>query len=505
VVRYYLLLALLFTQPGNISPGRQLQVPPANSQFPNNPSSIYRSLQLDYSRSESATGVLSLESGGQSLVTRLWLFEHAEKSIDIQYFSFARNITGLIACDYIVRAADKGLKVRLLIDEAAGRMNAREIKILDLHENIEVKVYNPGFKLGRLDKKIKYGLKNRDRLMQRMHSKTLNIDGEVVILGGRNISDEYFDFDHKLNFRDRDVLLMGRAARAAKRDFDRYWSDSLTVTCTELLGKSKKKFSVDALFEKLHRFAADTAYFSSRMRALVDSFPSTFRKSRHAGAFQWVNKVAFISDKPGKNEDRDKRKGGLCHDSVMSLIQSAKRSLDIATPYFITTKETRNILRETVARGVRVRILTNSMASIDNDVAFSPYKRDRKENLATGIELYEFRPDAAERFSLTIPEVQASLHYEPVFAYHAKSMIIDGRVCAIGSYNLDPLSANITTECMAVIRSPEITAHLARYFEEELKPENSWRITRDFNPDSKAPLKKKAKTTAGHVVPRGIL
>jgi cardiolipin synthase C len=466
---------------------------------------LYQALSLTEENASSKTGVLSLENGGNSLVTRLWLFRQAKRTIDIQYFSFARNLTGLIACDYVVQAADRGVKVRLLIDEAAGKMNQREIKILDLHDNIEVRIYNAGLKLGRADKKLKYMTKNRNRMMRRMHNKTVNIDGVAAILGGRNISDEYFDFDHSYNFRDRDVLLLGKAAKDVTRSFEDFWNDKLTVTCEELVGKTKKEFSVPALFEKLHTFAADTTYFSQRMREKVDSFPGEFRKLHQKKEFMWLDHVHFVSDKPGKNDDREERKGGISTDTMLYLIRHARKSIDIHTPYFITNEEGRQLLKETVARGVRVRVLTNSLASIDNPSAFSAYQNDRKKNLETGIELYEFRPDPEVRFKIMMPEVQDDLHYDPTLGFHSKSMIVDGGVAVIGSYNFDPRSANLNTECVAVMRSEKIADVLFKYMDEEYLPQNSWRISEDFNPDSKASVKKKVKVVTGKAIPKELL
>jgi phosphatidylserine/phosphatidylglycerophosphate/cardiolipin synthase-like enzyme len=147
-------------------------------------------------------------------------------------------------------------------------------------------------------------------------------------------------------------------------------------------------------------------------------------------------------------------------------------------------------------------VLTNSLASIDNNVAFSPYKRDRKKNLETGVELYEFRPDAAVRFSIMSPERQAELHYEPVLGLHSKSIVIDGHTTVIGSYNLEPRSTNLNTECIAVIRSEEISRRLLKFMEEEFLPANSWQISKDYNPDKKASLKKRLRVLIGNIVPK---
>lgn len=467
-------------------------------------SDIYSILHLSKEELQNNTAVYSLENGGKSLAARLWLISHAKQSIDIQYFSFSRNVTGLIASKYVVDAADRGVMVRLLIDEAAGKLNRYEIKMLDAHENIEVKLYNAGLKLGRVDKKLSKLISNYNRLQRRMHNKTFVIDGQAAITGGRNISDEYFDFGEKYNFRDRCVLLVGKAAVSAKTSFNMFWNSELSVKAEDLIGKSKSPFDVGELFERVNKIANDTVSYAPALRKYVKAFPSEIVEARKAKEFLIIEPVCFISDVPGKNEDRG-RKGGITTDSIISLIRSAKHTLDIQSPYFITTQEGKELLRETVARGVKVRVLTNSMSSIDNEEAFAAYKKDRKENLANGIELYEFRPNAAVRFTLMIPDVQEKDQYKAAMGLHSKTMIIDGKISVIGSYNLDPRSANYNTECIAIIRSPEFSKNLSEYVEKEYLPVNAWRITNQFNPDKEAGIKKRIKTSIKSIYPKKLL
>ena len=186
-------------------------------------------------------------------------------------------------------------------------------------------------------------------------------------------------------------------------------------------------------------------------------------------------------------------------------MQEAKVSIDIQSPYLITTKLGKQIFKEAVNRGVKVRILTNSLASTDNLEAFSGYKRDRETLLKTGVRIFEWRPDAAIRYKVMTGALQKKVDYKPVFGWHAKSMVVDGHVVVIGTFNLDPRSANLNTECVTVIHSSKIASEVVAGMEEEFKPENAWETTLNFNPDSLAGKAKNLKVGVRRLVPKGIL
>jgi phosphatidylserine/phosphatidylglycerophosphate/cardiolipin synthase-like enzyme len=171
------------------------------------------------------TGVYVLEEGDNSMIARAWLSESAEKSIDIQYFIFSADNIGLIAVDYLLRAADRGVKVRFIVDDIMVEADADELLAIDAHPNIDIKIYNPTAKIGKnLPEKLYSLATDFQGFNQRMHNKTFIVDGKAVITGGRNIADEYFDYDHEYNFRDRDVLLLGKIAADVQRSFDEFWS-----------------------------------------------------------------------------------------------------------------------------------------------------------------------------------------------------------------------------------------------------------------------------------------
>ncbi len=177
---------------------------------------------------DTKTGAYVLEDSGGSLLTRAWLCEHAEKTIDVQYFIFSTDNVGLIATDYLVRAADRGVQVRIIVDDIMVEAGIHEILTINSHKNISIKIYNPGVNLGKnIFQKIGKLATNFRSVNQRMHNKIFAVDGKVAITGGRNVADEYFDYDHEYNFRDRDVLLMGKVVNTMETSFENFWNSPL--------------------------------------------------------------------------------------------------------------------------------------------------------------------------------------------------------------------------------------------------------------------------------------
>ena len=453
------------------------------------------------------TGVYVLEDGGGSLVTRAWLCEHAEKTIDIQYFIFSTDNVGLIACDYLVRAADRGVKVRIIVDDLMVEAGIHEILTMDSHKNISIKIYNPGQNLGKnvFQKLGKLGTHYRS-FNQRMHNKILAVDGKVVITGGRNIADEYFDYDHEYNFRDRDVLLLGKTVQQVESSFETFWNNPIAVPVSSLVKEKNNNFSDSTRFDRLHQYACNPENFWPQLRQQIVELPKVFHRIVASDQLVWSDSVSFVSDTPGKNNgQRGMGGGGITTSALATLISRAKHSVDIQSPYLITTAAGLKLMKEAIGRGVKIKILTNSLASTDNLEAFAGYQKNRRELLDAGVEIYEFRPDAAERIKIATGALQKKLNYTPVFGLHAKTMVIDGDVTVIGTFNLDPRSANLNTECFAQVHSKQIAQGVLKGMHEEYKPENSWHISQTFNPDSKADRAKRIKTFTKKIIPKNIL
>jgi len=456
---------------------------------------------------QTKTGVFVLEDGANAMITRAWLSEYAEESIDIQYFIFSMDNVGLIACDYLVRAADRGVKVRILVDDIMVDAPVSDVLSLAAHKNIEIKIYNPGVNLGKnLWGKLKSFGGDYTKANQRMHNKTFIVDNKVVITGGRNIADEYFDYDHAYNFRDRDILLIGKGCKQVTKSFTQFWNDKISVDIKKVAKATDKAFEDTIAYKALHQYACNPENFWPQVRERIKNLPNIFSELKASGDIVWTDSVTFVSDIPGKNDGTNGLYGGgKTTDKLVSLISKAKKSVDIQTPYLITTSASIKLFKAAVDRGVKIRILTNSLASTDNVEAFSGYQRNRTEILKAGVRIFEFRPDAAERSKIMTGELQQKLDYKPIFGLHAKSMIIDGKTTVIGTFNLDPRSANLNTECLAIVHNKRITDSVAKGFEIEFSKENSWETTLESNPDDKVGYGKRIKSFSRRVVPQNIL
>jgi len=457
-------------------------------------------------RMASATGVHVLEQGNEAMLARAWLSQAAERSIDTQYFIFSTDNVGLIAFDHLVRAAERGVNVRVLVDDLLLDADAQQLLALDVHEHLAIKVYNPNVNLGKsLTDRARAVLSDFRGINQRMHNKTFIVDGVAAITGGRNVADEYFDFDHEYNFRDRDVLLLGAAVAQVGASFEDFWRSPLSVPIGKLIEPEPAAEAV-AVAARLHAYACDPLNFWPEVRAQIGAIPQTFARIEREGRLHFAPDVRFVSDAPGKNDGtQGLGGGGITTAALAQLLRGAAREVLIQTPYLVTTASARKLFAQAVGRGVAVRILTNSLASTDNLEAFSGYARDRSELLATGVQVYEWRPDAMARSSLMKSALVKTKRTAPVFALHAKTMVIDGDTLVVGTFNLDPRSANLNTECFALIRSRPAAAGVRARMLDELRPGNAWRVSAGHHPDAHAGAWKRARVLLRGLIPKSIL
>jgi putative cardiolipin synthase len=432
----------------------------------------------------SQTGAHILERGEEALMGRAWLTQHAQNSIDVQYFIWSSDNIGTLAAEQLLRAAERGVSVRVIVDDLLIDAEDQTLLLLSAHENVSIRIYNPNVTVGTsfFDRIVNAVTQFRS-LNQRMHDKTAIFDGVAGITGGRNMADEYFDFDQAYNFRDRDILLLGPAVSDMQENFEEFWSSELAVPVETVLGSSASTISTAEAAQKaaeLHAYADDPANFELETREAISNLSNAIPAL--LTDMEWQD-VEFISDAPGKNDGSlGLAGGGLSTRSLIEAVKNARHSVLIQSPYLVLPPGGVELFSELHSRGVRTRISTNSLASTDNIPAFSGYHRQRPRLLNAGIELFEFKPHPGIQAEL-IDRYPALAANNPVFAIHAKSMVIDDRLVFIGTFNLDPRSANLNTEVGVLVESEKLARQLTESIERDMLAENSWHTTSEYAPD----------------------
>jgi putative cardiolipin synthase len=446
------------------------------------------------------SGAYVLEKGEEALRARAWLTDHATSSIDVQYFIWSTDNIGILASEALLRAAERGVKVRVIVDDLLIDAPPDSLLALALHPNIDIRIYNPRLNVGvsKLKKaaNVASGLR---RVNQRMHDKTALFDGQAGITGGRNMADEYFDYNQTYNFRDRDMLVLGPVVAEMQTSFNRFWDSPLGVPVEKLLAKELQGMTsarTAEVYAGLHAYAAKEQNFAPEVRQALENLPEKF--ARLSPDIIW-DEVRFLCDLPGKNSARFHfGGGGRTTAALVEELKNARSSVTIQSPYLVMPKGALAIFRDLVKRGVAVRIVTNSLASTDNLQAFSGYQKQRKAILNSGIKVYEFKPDPAIKRQLIerYPQLEKKA---PIFAIHAKSMVIDGKTLFVGTFNFDPRSANLNTEVGVLIRNPALAGQVEQNIVRDMSPENSWSAV--DNADRFAPPEKHRKLKLWKALP----
>jgi putative cardiolipin synthase len=457
------------------------------------------------------SGAYVLDSGEEALIARAWLADHAQRSIDVQYFIWSTDNIGILAAEAILRAAERGVHARILVDDLLIDAPDKSLLALAKHPNIEIRIYNPNTSVGvPLRTRVWNALTDFRGINQRMHDKTFIVDGTVAITGGRNVAAEYYDYNQEYCFRDRDALVAGVVVNDMHASFERFWASPLARSVETLyggLGLMQENVRVEdaevqETYRELHAYAAEPSNFAPEVRAAIEGAPAAF--ARVSAAAAW-GEVDFVSDRPGKNAGREGMSGGgLSTDALVRLVESARERIVIQSPYLVPSEAAVELMRKTLARGVRVRINTNSLASTDNLQAFAGYRNLRASLLRMGLEIFEYKPDAATQTQSMQRELIARLTAEkpraPVFGLHAKTLVVDGKVAFIGTFNLDPRSENLNTEVGVVIHDAGVARAVEAAIEADMGPANSWNAATD-DPDQFVPLAKRSKVRMWQLVP----
>jgi putative cardiolipin synthase len=402
----------------------------------------------------------------EALTARIALIDAARASIDAQYYLWFHDTAGRLLMQRLLAAADRGVRVRVLLDDIQVVLRDLPWVALAHHPRIEVRVVNPFRVRGRPRlRRVLEGLARFSLLNRRMHNKALIVDGIEAIVGGRNIGNEYFGISGASNFRDLDVLVSGAAAGAIGASFERFWTAELACPMLELNRVRLTPLRLARGRARLDRFAGKA------LIALAEVYPSLAvvgaeiarLRNRMAPA-----SVRVLADTPDKFEaDTESVVEAVC-----ALTDRAEHEVLLESAYFVPTASRVEALAALRARGVRVRVLTNSLASTDVPLVHGGYARWRGTLIDAGVELHELRPTWLRplRFDWRRPSRRASLH--------TKAGVVDRRYAIVGSMNLDPRSAALNSEIGVLIDCPSLAAALCALLDRSASPDHAYAVER---------------------------
>ena len=418
------------------------------------------------------SGLHTLLDGREALAARLALADAAQRSLDVQYFIWNKDMSGKVLLEHLFRAADRGVRVRLLLDDLGTMPSDATLLTIDSHPNIEVRMFNP---VALRSPRLLGLIADFGRINKRMHNKSFTADGQASIVGGRNIGDEYFEAHAVMNFADLDVLVIGPVVKEVSDEFDLYWNNQSSIPIAALARQNTtpEQFAAQrAALIAYHETAADSAYAQS----LRDS--KFARQIRNRSVPYYWGKATIVEDHPDKvATSADKTETHLAP-QLRKVVDQTKRELFLVSPYFVPGKKGVELLSAVRQRGVRVVVITNSLASTDGVAVHSKYQLYRKRLLQAGVELYEIKPTAGARERR--PGSFRGLTGSSSAGLHAKTFAFDRRIGFIGSYNLDPRSSKLNTEMGVLFNCPALAKRLPENTQRDLI-RNAYRLELDRN------------------------
>jgi putative cardiolipin synthase len=408
-----------------------------------------------------------LQSGPDALAARLAMARAAQRSLDLQTYIFEPTGTGAAVLGDILDAADRGVRVRMLLDDMHTDGLDKILSAIDSHPNIEVRLFNPFANRSVRWLEMLTGFKRLDR---RMHNKSMTVDNQITVLGGRNVGDAYFSARTDMDFSDLDVLVAGPAVPQVSAVFDEYWNDQSSYPVLALIPAGKEAPAEMRRLRKRLEARGDRAVASPYVQELLDSGLAKGIESGHMPGYS--GKAVVVSDKAAKITHQTHDDPGDATARLQKMISGAQKEVLLISPYFVPDDDGEAWLIALARRGVRVRILTNSFEATDVSPVHAGYAPHRQALVAAGVELYELKPSAyaelanrgkaarGSRSRAWLSSSRASLH--------AKNYIVDRRLVFIGSLNMDPRSARLNTEMGVVLDSPALAERMIKSTEDGL-------------------------------------
>lgn len=403
------------------------------------------------------SGLLLLPDNFDAFAGRVLAARSSVRSLDLMYYLWHDDHTGRLLLQEVFRAAERGVRVRMLLDDANPRINDSAYLALSNHPNIELKLFNPsGVRRCSIMRGVEIALR-LFALTRRMHNKAWIADDNVAIVGGRNVGDAYFDAA-ETNFRDLDVLLLGPAVQQTAEIFQAFWA------CED--AKPIGAMGSAAENERSYLFSGNDVETEAKLLNGIGDHESIAEFIAARDDVHWVDRVRVISDPPEKVKGW-RRRSWLTKE-LLPLIQSARTCLEIISPYFIPGKRGSVILQDLVSNGVDVSVLTNSLAATDVAAVHGAYANYRKRLLRNGVRLFELQPFTRRQAISVFGSKGASLH--------TKSFTVDNKTGFVGSFNFDPRSVSLNSEMGVLFEDEELVGELRHFFQTEISPETSYRL-----------------------------
>ncbi|MDX1796459.1 MAG: phospholipase D family protein [Hydrogenovibrio sp.] len=413
---------------------------------------------------EIQTGFYSLASPMEALAARLFMIDAATRTLDLQYYLFKDDLVGSLIIEHLLKAAERGVQVRLLLDDLDAASKDAAFAMLAAHDNIEIKLFNPNVFRGLFRGLVL--LLHLQRLGRRMHNKVMIADNKVVLFGGRNIGSEYFLSDDARMFLDYDVMAIGDLSAKVRVEFEAYWQSSMAKPLSQL---TQYVFSLKDREKKRRRYRQRLAHYHSTQTAYLVEHSRLSRLVRKNRIPLVLAEAKLFFDPPSKVNNTHSEQESLVYQLNQAL--KVRSDLVLISPYFIPTRAGMRLFEAYRQQGVRIRVITNSLASTDVTMVYGHYRPYIAELLSMGVELYELRPRALQRerrFFKNWRKNRVSLH--------TKMALVDNRYLLTGSANVDPRSKKLNTEMLVVIDSVEMAKNERLQIENIMTGDNLFQL-----------------------------
>ncbi len=427
----------------------------------NEPGALHSFLKNEKKQHPGKSGFYLLDNGLDALVARVALMKVAEKSIDLQYYLYTNDYVGALITEAALVAADRGVRVRFLLDDMGLEGRDEKLAVFDMHPNIDVRVFNP---FTRNQARLTQFITGFGSVTRRMHNKSLTIDNQITIVGGRNIGGTYFAADPDLAFGDIDVMTVGPVVNEVSTSFDKYWNNALAYPISTLYPQQLDPHILDVNREHLESIiiAPESQPY---IKALQQSELAGRLRNKNV-TFLWGEATA-VYDKPDKIIYSPSKTKLHLVPQLEEILKDVDSEVIFLSAYFVPGPEGVEFFKSLTEQGIKVRILTNSLSSTDVAVVHSGYAKYRKDLLRAGVELYEVAADADLKEYKKQNKKQKILSGSSKASLHAKAYIFDREQLFIGSFNFDPRSWDQNTELGIVFTSKEMGRRLGEKFDKK--------------------------------------